>query len=934
MVGTEGGVGSDHISNPAGDMTPTGRTSATTDADRRGALERMILVATVVSGVTSIAYTVIALLRDNWWILADAVGIALGFMLLLLARRAARRDKLETAGYWVLSATLVAFIPGELFWANQTAYFTSAVILLLALVGYVIRPRRWWIWGAATAFYLACIFAINWQEALLPFERYAIDQDPTMRFAAPSIVVALVVVIGVQAFLAYRRIRTIRVRLLVSFVSVGVLPVIVIALTGTLFAWRSGQRDAIEKLDLAASFVSSELDAWVDSLADGLGSVLTEGEAISYVRLVLRPRITGPDTADTYAMLRVTLIRLLRDHVEQSELFDEMFMVGTDGVAVLSSGDAFVGQQYGDQPFFQHGVDGFFVQVPFSPAPGEPSVVIAAVPVLDEQSNVLGVLAGQASASAVDEIIGRRIGVAESGEVYLVGADGIALTELRIGLSSVGVSSEGARAALMGQAGATTYENYHGLPVVGAYRWLPRLGVALLVEQPQSVTFAPLSTMFIANGSIGLIVAATSVAIALRLTQNISRPLAELVGTAGRIAQGDLDLSASVGRVEEIGALARAFNSMTAQLRDLVGGLEQRVAERTTDLERRSFYLEAAAQVGRTAFSILDPDRLFRVIVELIRDQFDLYYVGLFQVGEGGEWAELRAGTGEAGRRMLARGHRIRIDEGMVGWTIRQAEARIASEAWEDDIRLGQEELPDTRSEAALPLRSRGRVLGALTVQSDQPDAFDQDLLVVLQTMADQVAVALDNARLFEDSQAALVAARRASGDQSRAAWAEVLRARADLGFRGRERGIERAYDVWRPEMEQAAESGVPVIAERVVGADTGWSLAVPVRIHGEVIGVLDLQKPEEAGEWTAVQVALAEQIAEQLSQALENARLYEETQRRGIREQQLREIGTRMQSTVDLDAILRMAIEDLAKALDVPSAFVQLYEGRHLAED
>jgi GAF domain-containing protein len=283
---------------------------------------------------------------------------------------------------------------------------------------------------------------------------------------------------------------------------------------------------------------------------------------------------------------------------------------------------------------------------------------------------------------------------------------------------------------------------------------------------------------------------------------------------------------------------------------------------------------------------------------------------------------------------MLARGHRIRVGEGMVGSTIQHAQARTVSEADDDHVRVAHGELPDTRSEAALPLQSRGRVLGALTVHSDQPNAFDQDLLAVLQTVADQVAVALDNARLFEEGQAALAAAQRASGELSRAAWSEALRARAELGFRSDELGTGHAHGVWRPEMERAIKTGVPVVGEGRDTVEPGQALAVPVKIHGEVIGVLDLRKPEGAGAWTTAQMALAEQIAEQLSQALENARLYEETQRRGIREQQLREIGTRMQSTVDLDAILRMAIEDLARALDVPSAFVQLYEGRPRTEE
>jgi GAF domain-containing protein/HAMP domain-containing protein len=852
-----------------------------------------------------------------------------------VARRVVRRGNLEATGYWILAATLVAFIPGELLWANQTVYFVLSVLLLLGLVGNTIRPRRWWLWAGAAVLYVAVAILINRLEASLPFERYLIDQNPAMRYTVPSIAALLVLVILVQFVLAYRHLSTIRGRLLVSFVVIGVVPVIAIALIGVAFAWRSGQRNAQERVDLAATFVNAEIDAWVESLRDGLGESLTKEDAIRYARQVLGPAATGSEDVGLGATYRGMLLRAMEDYVTQTSLLDGLFLMDTGGRVILSSGDEETGQVYGTQPFFLHGLAEFSLQSSFRAAPGGPPVVVAAIPVLDEQDRVIGVLAGRASETGLNDIVSRPIGVGETGEAYLVDEDGRAITALRTKVANVLVSTEGARAALDGQSGTLVYDNYGGTPVVGAYRWLPELGVALLVEQSQAETAGTVTAMTIANASIALIVAAISVVVALRITRSIADPLADLAQTAGQVSDGNLAFVAEVGRADEVGALAGAFNRMTRQLRELVGGLEQRVTERTSDLERRSFYLDAAAQVARTASSILDPERLFRVIVELIREQFELSYVGLFLVSEGSQWAELRAGTGEAGRHSLDDDRRVWVgdDQSIVGRAIQYAQAQSVSEAGPSEG-VGQPKLPDTRSEAALPLRSRGRVLGALTVHSDQPDAFGQELLGVLQTMADQVAVAVDNARLFEEGQAALVAARRASGDLSQAAWAEILRARANLGFRSDERGVERAYDVWRPEMEQAMRDAAPStdIVERADQSDR--VLAVPIRMQGEVIGVLDLRKPDEAGAWTLAQIDLAEQISEQLSQALENARLYEETQRRGIREQQLREIGTRMQSTVDLDAILRTAIEDLAKALDVPSAFVQLYEGRPRTEE
>jgi PAS domain S-box-containing protein len=178
-------------------------------------------------------------------------------------------------------------------------------------------------------------------------------------------------------------------------------------------------------------------------------------------------------------------------------------------------------------------------------------------------------------------------------------------------------------------------------------------------------------------------------------------------------------------------------------------------------LERRAVQLQTAAEVSRAASSILDPDELTQQAVSLIRERFDLYYVGLFLVdqtgewtGEPGRWAVLRAGTGEAGQRMLERGHRLEVGgESMIGWCIANKQARIALDVGEEAVRFENPFLPETRSELALPLVSRGKAIGALTIQSSQEAAFSDEDIAVLQTMASQVANAIENTRLFVQAQ-------------------------------------------------------------------------------------------------------------------------------------------------------------------------------------
>jgi GAF domain-containing protein len=306
----------------------------------------------------------------------------------------------------------------------------------------------------------------------------------------------------------------------------------------------------------------------------------------------------------------------------------------------------------------------------------------------------------------------------------------------------------------------------------------------------------------------------------------------------------------------------------------------------------------------------------------------------------------LEAGTGEAGEMMLARGHQIRVGEGMVGWSVAHGEWRVAAEAEADAVRLATPELPLTRSEAALPLRSRGRTLGALTVQHTAPGAFDPDTMAVLQTMADQVAVALDNAVLFAESQEALGVLRRAYGEVSRRSWAEFVSARSDWGYRyaaGKVMPVSPELHgeggPW-PERAQASEGTRP-------GGEGGngegdRALAIPLKVRDQTIGVLGFRKRAQEGAWTREETELLHTLIGQLEVALESARLYQDTQRRAAEEQLLGEVTARMRETLDVDAVLQTAIQEIGAALGLSRVEVRMGEpqvsavegGKHVAAD
>jgi GAF domain-containing protein len=171
-------------------------------------------------------------------------------------------------------------------------------------------------------------------------------------------------------------------------------------------------------------------------------------------------------------------------------------------------------------------------------------------------------------------------------------------------------------------------------------------------------------------------------------------------------------------------------------------------------INRYALQLTTAAEVSRAASSILAPAKLLPEVVNLIRDRFNFYYAGLFLLDEGGEYAVLRAGTGQAGRQMLEMGHKLEVGgPSMIGWCTAHGKARIALDVGQEAVRFENPLLPETRSEMALPLISRGRVIGAMTIQSTKPAAFSEEDITVLQTMADQLANGIENARLFQETQ-------------------------------------------------------------------------------------------------------------------------------------------------------------------------------------
>ncbi len=390
-----------------------------------------------------------------------------------------------------------------------------------------------------------------------------------------------------------------------------------------------------------------------------------------------------------------------------------------------------------------------------------------------------------------------------------------------------------------------------------------------------------------------------------------SRPFSELAAQLERITHGDFSPIQPLRRNDELGYLSRLLARMTDLLRSTYQELEQRVQERTQALERRSVQLRVASQVARDVASSRNLSQLLENAVTLIRDQFGFYHAGIFLLDARNEYAVLRAATGEAGRQMLARQHSLRVGQtGLVGHAAQSGQARVANDVSADEAHYKNPLLPDTRSEAAIPMNVGGRVIGVLDVQSRETNAFDPESLAILQVLADQLGIAIQNARLIGELQKSVSDLQQVFGRMEGEAWQRFLQPSAPLGY---------AFDGL--ELRPLAQTNQ---GENVPDTEEHKPFSVPLRVRNQVIGSLDIWPRE--GELSDEEVYLLATVSSRLSQVLESARLYEESRAWAAREERLNRLTASIARALSLEQALRMGAQELGQFPGVREALVIIH--------
>lgn len=363
-------------------------------------------------------------------------------------------------------------------------------------------------------------------------------------------------------------------------------------------------------------------------------------------------------------------------------------------------------------------------------------------------------------------------------------------------------------------------------------------------------------------------------------------------------------------------------------LHELNESLEDRVASRTVELEmanqrsaRRARQFEAIARVVQVATSTQDVDMLLTRLAQAISEQFGFYHVGIFLLDEHRENAVLRASNSEGGRRMLARRHSLKIGQvSLVSHVTTTGNPRIALDIGPDAVLFSNPDLPNTHSEIALPLKVAGEIIGTLDIQSTEPNAFAMEVMEVFSTLADQIAIVIQNARSYETTRRLLEEAQKTSRSYVQDSW-RILQSQ------GQHAGYLMSANTLKP-LDKFKESALinKATLKGVAAFESGEkaNLAVPIRVGGNIVGVIDIRLPDEH-EWDTDEIDIAEAVAERLSLALESATLLQVTQRRAEIERLTADISGKITATTQFDSILRTVAEELSRVLGGSEVLVQI---------
>ncbi len=922
-----------------------------TSPDGAKLTSRLFLASFIGLGLLSVWYTVLAIQNNQWqlWTIMAVTWMAfalVGSTFIDLIRSVSLRASI------VMGVVSGSFIVVSVLVQNSGLLVSPFIVAYAILIASTSLPES----RSGRAITIGIGLALLASFANVLADQVQI-QSVEIQIALGAALVILLLGFG---YLLYRRIFSLsmRTKLTTAGLVVGLIPIFVVSIFQAGFMSNSITNTTNQSLQYAAHQIANKIDDFFSNT----GSAVTRDSTLSslgtYLSLPPESRSGSPQEAN----LRITIESLQQR--SQNNL-DSYALLDSRGYNVFDTNPTGVGRFETFNDYFQVPLTSgnlYISDVIFDPTTNGKYIYFSR-PILQGFQKIVGVLRARFNAQELQRLVSNEAGLIGTNSYPILLDENLvrmadSLTPLNLYKSIVPLSDKVIQ----------QLQDKKRLPFIPvdqlSTRWFD-LAQSLNSANPQSfftttiplanpiqvsavtvkLNSKPWSIVYVQEEAIladlqkqqnrltlliATIIAGVIGVVATFGTRLITLPILNLTENAEKITAGDLNITVPIFDRDEIGKLATGFNVMTTRLRTLIGDLEERVRARTFELEiqnkslrNRTQQIQTISEVARNIAAAQDLEKLLSQVAQLVSERFGFYHVGIFLVDEAKEFAELRAANSEGGKRMLARQHKLRVGQvGIVGFVTSTGKPRIALDVGEDSVHFKNPDLPLTRSEMALPLQGGGAVIGALDVQSERTNAFSQEDIELFTTLADQVAIAIVNSRLYQETLQALEDSQQIHRQYLREEWTKLTNDLPIIGYDYSPKGLMPLYSGSVDENDKTLQPG-KVQTVKLVENDKQISvLKVPITLRGEIIGTIDL-KDETGEDWDEGSISTAEAVADQISQALENARLFEQTQRRADRERKVLEITSRIRSTTDPEAMIKIATAELQNALNARARFI-----------
>jgi len=723
-----------------------------------------------------------------------------------------------------------------------------------------------------------------------------------------------------------RRYRSLRNQLLTSFIIIVTIPTLMATILSAVGAYANNEAQALNVLETVSKLKENQINSVINKFKfDAHSDALSIGKKPDFNRnalYILRPGTSNLADAEIYKSSARSQLINFQNTKEKN--YSELMVLNVKGKVVVSTDPTKEGKNLQSELFYVKGGIGDFAGFSKDQTFGNSDLVFS-TPIYDTDGKVIrGILVLRTNPNLIIDII-ESVPTYKEMETYLVDKDFQPLTKTRATTQTIHtVATDSILSNSNTQAGKGAYENYAHEVVLGYYYRIESLNIAFVAEVPRIVIIRNSINSLLGSAILAfLVILIAIVAIAISAA-SIAEPISTLAGIAESFAAGKLSSRAAINRRDEIGALGKAYDQMAEQLQDIIGKLEQRVADRTKELEGQSLRLRASAEIARDSASAHSLTELLNKASALIQERFGLYHTGIFLLDHNKEFAVLTASPTEAGKQMIANNHKLRIGEvGIVGRVAYTEEPRITLDTGADAAYFNNPLLPKTRSEMALPLKVENRTIGVLDVQSEQPQAFNKDDVTIMQILADQLATAIERTTLLQQVEQSLTDLQKAYGQFTREGW-KTLGESGFLGKTGYRFDNIRIQPISEaPEPGNVAmRSGNLVLHNDKNDAAGENQVAIPIKLRGQTIGVVSAKLKEG---YTPNTISTLELAIERLALSLESARLYEEARLRADREQTIAQVATNITSANGFDAILRTTVEEIGRSIGDSEVSIQI---------